>query len=81
MKRFIFKNTFTTKTDKRLVVNYIDLAIAYEETALKLIEDGDVKNAAEMTLAGIRMWKLAAKCAGFRNIKDMDEYIKRHGHI
>ena len=81
MKRFIFRNPFVTKRDIRLAKGYLELADAYAAGAESSRKHGDTESATQLELSAIKMWNLAAKAVGFRNVLDMTEYIDRHGHL
>ena len=81
MKRIIFRNPFVSKKDKRLALKYMEAAETLAKSADKCIELGDTVSAAKLAIKASKMWKLAVKRLGFRNILDMTEYMDRHGRV
>lgn len=78
--RFIFRNPFVTKKDKILAKSYIEMAECLAQSA-ELAKDENGVPDARLVVRAIDMWDKAAKVLGFRNIKDMHDYINIHGKL
>lgn len=78
MKRLIFRNPFVSKTDKDLADLY--LSIAVNSSALAECSDNS-GNRCDCVITALNCLSKAARLLGFKNVADMHEYKRRHGHF
>lgn len=84
IKRFICRNPFIAKTDKYLAYEYLHIAennLSIAETYCKNADGTYTDQGCALIMQATKMWNLAANSLGFRNIKDMEEYKERKGHL
>lgn len=78
MKRIIFRNPFITKKAKKKAELYMHLSKNAMDLAKLAADDGNFVTATNLTGFAFRYSNIAARKLGFRNIADMDTYVKRN---
>lgn len=74
--KFIFRNPFVTKRSKADGANIMHCAEILLDAAEISKEKEDMESYARLCVQASILMKEAAKCYGFRNIADFDEWVK-----
>ena len=74
--KFIFRNPFVTKRSKADGADIMHCAKILLDAAELSKERDDTEAYARRCVQALMLMNDAAKCYGFRNIKDFDEWVK-----